>query len=268
MTEGRGLEVVVVEPARTRGGGGVLERTARLLLLCDHASNRLPSGLGDVPEEILSDHYGWDIGALGVARVVARELSAGLVRSNFSRLVIDPNRGLAAKDLIRQDLGLEMNAAIDAHERQRRISSFYEPYHRAIDDVLDADGEILGVIAIHTFTPMLEGVRRKWDAGLIYDVGRGEDVVCAEFLMAFLRGEGLCVGDNEPYPPLAGDSLMRHGGGRGIVGVGIEVRNDLAGEGKMQQEWGVRLARGLRGWIAGMDGGDGWQRQKKTKLSP
>ena len=158
MTEGRGLEVVVVEPARTRGGGGVLERTARLLLLCDHASNRLPSGLGEVPEEILSDHYGWDIGALGVARVVARELSAGLVRSNFSRLVIDPNRGLAAKDLIRQDLGLEMNAAIDAQERQRRISSFYEPYHRAIDDVLDADGGMLGVIAIHTFTPMLAAI--------------------------------------------------------------------------------------------------------------
>ena len=256
-------EVVVLEPApapapaRARGGG-------RLLLLCDHASYRLPSGFEGVSDALLLDHYGWDIGALGVARVVARELSAGLVRSNFSRLVIDPNRGLAAKDLIRQDLDIAMNADIGVEERQRRISLFYEPYHRAIDDVLDADreiagekiaggeiedGEIVGVIAIHTFTPRLEGVRREWEAGLIYDVARAEDVSCALFLLDFLRGEGFCVGDNEPYPPLVGDSLVRHGGERGLVGVGIEVRNDLVRVGALQEAWGVRLARGLRGWL-------------------
>ncbi len=244
-----GEDVVVVEPA-SRGGG-------RLLLLCDHASNRLPKelekGLGEVPNSILSDHYGWDIGALGIARVVARELGLGLVRSNFSRLVIDPNRGLAAEDLIRQDLGIEMNAEIGDEERARRIALFYQPYHKAIDAVLDADGEadgkILGVIAIHTFTPSLGGVWRKWDTGLIYDVAREEDIDCARFLMEFLRSEGFCVGDNEPYPPLAGDSLVCHGGGRGLVGVGIEVRNDLVRVGVMQEEWGRRLARGLAGWL-------------------
>ena len=130
--------------------------------------------------------------------------------------MIDPNRGLEAEDLIRQDLDIAMNADIGVEERQRRISLFYEPYHRAIDDILDntldnaldadgeiaggeiageriAGGEIVGVIAIHTFTPRLEGVRREWEAGLIYDVGRAEDVGCALFLLDFLRGEGfLC----------------------------------------------------------------------------
>ncbi len=246
-------------------------------MLCDHASNRLPLGFGGVPEDVLSDHYGWDIGALGVARVVAHELAVGLVRSNFSRLVIDPNRGLEADDLIRQDLGLEMNARIgnarignarigNAHtgnarigdaEKRRRIALFYEPYHRAIDDLLDADEAIVGVIAIHTFTPMLEGVRRKWEAGLIYDTGRAADAVCASFLIENLRNpnnlcnpsNGFCVGDNEPYPILAGDSLMRHGGERGLVGVGIEVRNDLVRTQATQEAWGRRLARALRGWM-------------------
>ncbi len=247
-------DVVVVEPARAGAGGG---GGHSLLLLCDHASYRIPKelgeGFGGVPEGILLDHYGWDIGALGIARVVARELGVGLVRSNFSRLVIDPNRGLEAGDLIRQDLGIEMNAEIGDEERARRIALFYEPYHRAIDAVLDADGdaggEILGVIAVHTFTPSLGGVWRKWDTGLIYDVGRGDDIDCARFLMEFLRSEGFCVGDNEPYPPLAGDSLGCHGGGRGLVGVGIEVRNDLVRVGIMQEEWGRRLARGLAGWL-------------------
>ncbi len=247
MTRGEGQsegdgEVVVVEPPRARGG-------VRLLLLCDHASYRLPSGFAGVPDRILLDHYGWDIGALGIARVVAQELSAGLVRSDFSRLLIDPNRGVAAKDLIRQDLGIEMNADVGDEERQRRIASFYQPYHRAIDEVLDADRKILGVIAIHTFTPTLGGIKRKWDTGLIYDVEQEKDVVCAEFLMKFLRQEGFCVGDNEPYPPLAGDSLVRHGGERGLVGVGIEVRNDLVRVDATQKEWGLRLASGLAGWL-------------------
>ena len=257
MTEGS--EVVVVEPAPAPAPARAEAGSGRLLLLCDHASNRLPSGFGGVPNDILSDHYGWDIGALGIARVVARELSArglsgGLVRSNFSRLVIDPNRSLAAEDLIRQDLGVEMNAKIGEQERQRRISLFYEPYHRAIDDILDADreiaGGIVGVIAIHTFTPIFEGVRRQWDAGLIYDVGRKADVACASFLMAFLQGEGFCVGDNEPYPILEGDSLMLHGGRRELLGVGIEVRNDQVRVGETQEEWGGRLARGLERWLA------------------
>lgn len=252
MTEGEGknvTDVVVVEPPHVQGEGG----GARLLLLCDHASNRLPTGYEGVPDTILSDHGGWDIGALGIARVVARELSAGLVWSNCSRLVIDVNRGLRSEQLIRRDWGLAMNAGVDDAERQRRIDLFYQPYHRAIDEVLDGEGSLLGVIAIHTFTPILRGERRKWEAGLIYDRGRAADLECASVLLEFLRGKNFCVGDNEPYPVLEGDSLAQHGEGRGLVGVGIEVRNDLVRAEATQEAWGVRLAQGLRGWLENLD---------------
>ena len=48
-------------------------------------------------------------------------------------------------------------------------------------------------------------------------------------LMARLRAEpDSCVGDNEPYSgELEGDTMSRHGTGRGLPHVLIEVRQDL-----------------------------------------
>ena len=50
------------------------------LLLCEHASNRIPRALGDLgllPGEI-DRHIGWDIGALVMARRLSRLLDAAL----------------------------------------------------------------------------------------------------------------------------------------------------------------------------------------------
>jgi predicted N-formylglutamate amidohydrolase len=67
----------------------------RLLLLCDHATNRLPPEYGTLGLDAaqLNRHIGYDIGALGVALEMGRRLEATVVSSGFSRLLIDPNRG-------------------------------------------------------------------------------------------------------------------------------------------------------------------------------
>ena len=221
----------------------------KILVLCDHASYRVPPMLGYVPQEILLDHYGWDIGALPVARALARELSSPLIYSNFSRLLIDPNRGEGAKDLIREDLTIPLNTRIDAEKRAQRIALFYDPYHREIGSFLGRSPDIVFIIAVHTFTPILGGKARVWDTGLIYDSNHSGDVLCARFIMNFLRDEGFLVGDNQPYPHLLGDSLARHAISRNIVGVGIEIKNNLVRDTSDQHEWGNRLARGVSGWL-------------------
>ena len=38
-------------------------------------------------------HIAYDVGAAGVARALAEALDAPVILSDFSRLVIDPNRG-------------------------------------------------------------------------------------------------------------------------------------------------------------------------------
>ena len=139
---------------------------------------------------------------------------------------------------------------MDKAQRAERISLFYAPYHREIGNFLESSSGITFIISIHTFTPILRGQARVWDSGLIYDVERSGDVLCAAYMMSFLRSEGLSVGDNQPYPPLAGDSLARHATSRDIVGVGIEIKNNLVMDRRGQKEWGERLARGVRGWLS------------------
>lgn len=64
------------------------------VLLCDHASNRVPEDLANLGLEahLLADHIAWDPGAADVARRLASELDFPLVLSGYSRLVIDCNR--------------------------------------------------------------------------------------------------------------------------------------------------------------------------------
>jgi predicted N-formylglutamate amidohydrolase len=67
-------------------------------------------------------------------------------------------------------------------------------------------------------------------------------------LLAALREiSGIEVGDNAPYSgQLKGDTLYRHGTGRGLAHALIEVRQDLILAEEGQTEWAMQLARALR----------------------
>lgn len=78
--------------------------TSGVLILCNHADNRIPLSygtLGLAPED-LSRHIAYDIGAAGVTEHLARALGAPALLTRFSRLLIDPNRGLDDPTLIMQ----------------------------------------------------------------------------------------------------------------------------------------------------------------------
>ena len=73
------------------------DRAGHWLITCDHATNIVPETIagGDLgldPAE-MARHIAYDIGALGVARALGKALNSTVISSNFSRLVIDPNRG-------------------------------------------------------------------------------------------------------------------------------------------------------------------------------
>ena len=73
-----------------------------LLILCDHAENTLPEAYGclGLRQEDLHRHIAYDMGAAGVAERLAKMLGAPALLSQFSRLLIDPNRGLDDPTLI------------------------------------------------------------------------------------------------------------------------------------------------------------------------
>jgi len=221
------------------------------LILCDHASNHVPDWVagGDlgVSTADMARHIAYDVGAAGLARALAGHMSAPAVLSQFSRLVIDPNRGGDDPTLVMQLYDgsiIPANRGISAEQVALRKKRLYEPYHQAIATQIDrmqTAGTTPQLISIHSFTPQLRGgADRPWHIGILWD----RDESLARPLIDRLREEpDLCIGDNQPYTgQLQGDCLYQHGTSRGLPHVLIELRNDLIKTKTAQAAWAARLA--------------------------
>ena len=225
---------------------------ARIVLICDHASNRVPESVhgGDLglgPAD-MGRHIAYDIGARGVTLALAESLRAHAVLSTFSRLVIDPNRGEDDPTLVRKIYDGSIvpgNRHVGPAELRQRLSDWYLPYHGAVAATLDrveASGAVPMLISIHSFTPQLrDGAPWPWHIGILWD---GEDGRLAHPILSELSAEpDLCIGDNEPYiGKFWGDSVDRHASGRGLPNLVIEIRQDLIGTESGQAAWAARLA--------------------------
>lgn len=226
--------------------------SAGIVLLCDHAANALPAAYGSLglPEAEFKRHIAYDIGAAAVTRGLAAGLAAPALLTHFSRLLIDPNRGQDDPTMImRLSDGAIVpgNRNIDAAERERRVTTYYRPYHSAIDRVIDAciaAGRPPIILSIHSFTESWKGVPRPWHAGVLWD----RDARLAGPLLDALYAENdLIVGDNEPYRgDLRGDTMWQHGTMRGLAHAIIEIRQDLIRDAAGQQAWADRLLKIVR----------------------
>ncbi len=227
---------------------------APLLLICDHATSFVPADVGGgslgLAGAEMARHIAYDIGARGVTLELARLLEAPAVLSRFSRLVIDPNRGEDDPTLVMRLYDgtiIPENRHVGPAEVERRLDAYHRPYHRAITGAIERMTEAAGppaLVSIHSYTPQLRGrAPRPWHVGVLWH----HDGRIALPLIVRLRAEGLCVGDNEPYTgELEGDTMSRHGTGRGLAHVLIEIRQDLIATAEDQRLWAARLAPILR----------------------
>ena len=113
------------------------------MIVCDHASNRIPEDYSSFAfeEDSLLTHIAWDPGALGVARRLSQKLDAPLLWPDVSRLVIDCNRAPDADSLIvtvSEGRNVDANRGLSAEERARRLELIHAAYHDAIDATLAA----------------------------------------------------------------------------------------------------------------------------------
>lgn len=220
-----------------------------LILLCDHASNAIPPEYGDLglPAAQFARHIAYDIGARDLTLGLARRLGAAAVLSRFSRLLIDPNRGLDDPTLIMRisdGAAVPGNRDVDAAERQKRIARFHAPYHQAIAGAIlgvQGQGMVPLIVSIHSFTPVWRGWPRPWHVGILWD----RDEKIAQAMIRGFAAEGdLVVGDNEPYHgALEGDTLNTHGTRPGLPHALIEVRQDLIAAKSGVDDWVERVAR-------------------------
>ncbi len=229
------------------------------LIVCDHAVNAIPPGYGTLglPREALNRHIAYDIGAADVTRALAAELGAPAVLSTFSRLIIDPNRGLDDPTLVmRVSDGAIVpgNAHADAWQIARRGAHFWAPYRQEIAVTLDAmlaAGEPPAVVSIHSFTGVMRGAARPWKIGILWDRDGRIPKPLIEALLAEPDLSAYEVGDNEPYDgALAGDTIDATATSRGLANALIELRQDLIAEKKDALAWAARIARLLRPILA------------------
>ena len=189
-------------------------------------------------------HIAYDLGAAGLTVALAEALDAPAILANFSRLVIDPNRGEADPTLVMKLYDgtiIPANRHVDAVEVERRLDTLYRPYHAAYARLAARQSDTV-IVAIHSFTPCLRGrPPRPWHVGVLYS---HLDARFSRPLLARLSAEpDLCIGDNEPYAGhLPGDAIDRHAIGPGRQNTLIELRNDLIPDEKAQQSWAARLA--------------------------
>lgn len=154
----------------------LIEMNRKVILTCEHASNRVPAefaklfrGHGDV----LESHRGWDPGSLTLGKVFQRRLKTPLFNTNFTRLLVEPNRSLHHRRLFS-----EFTIGLDDNAKQQIIARYYLPHRDQVANwISEQVSRNVAVVhlSLHTFTPVLAGQTRNADIGLLYDPSRSAE---------------------------------------------------------------------------------------------
>jgi len=226
------------------------EGPAAVLIVCDHAANRVPRRLArlGLPDAELERHIGWDIGAADVSLHMAHRLGAPAVLAGYSRLVVDLNRRLDDPTLmpdISDGTRVPGNANLPPTERQARLEALFHPYHDRIRTLIARRrqaGHVPALISIHSFTPVMAGFARPWHVGVLWN---RDPRIALPLLQALRAEDGLVVGDNEPYSARGGCgyTLQTHAEAAGLPAVMVEIRHDLIATASGAAIWAERLAR-------------------------
>jgi predicted N-formylglutamate amidohydrolase len=207
-----------------------------LILTCEHGGHQVPRELQPLfrhQSALLRSHRGWDPGALILAQHLSRELDAPIIAANVSRLVVDLNRSPHHRNLYS-----EITRAVPDAERQRLLARYYTPYRQQVEETItrhSGSGKPVLHLSTHSFTPVLNGLRRNADIGILYDPSRLRETRFARRLCAALLHEApdLRVRCNYPYRGTADGItawLRRHHSAARYAGIELELNQVYAAQ--------------------------------------
>lgn len=198
--------------------------------------------------EVLRTHAAYDIGALGIVRELGREFGVLPLVQPLTRLLIDSNRSPHHPKLFSEfSRGL---GVADQEELRRAHRGHREEVFRAIDDAVASSGRAVH-IAVHSFTPVLDGQERNCDIGLLYDPRRSPEGQLANAWRLALAEQApeLRVRRNYPYKGAADGLLSTPRAARSpqtYVGLELELnQTQLARFGEDGRLLGLQRASGL-----------------------
>ncbi len=228
---------------------------SHIFVICDHASRNIPLklkklGLSDAD---LSKHIAIDIGAKQAAQYIAKKFNTPALYANYSRLVIDLNRGLNHEFLIPEisdHIEIPENKNLSKADRQNRIDEIFTPYHNAIsdkiEDLISKDIQPI-LLLIHSFTPEMDGKKRPWDMSILWD----KKCDLSKKTIDNLRTQNpeLTIGDNQPYDPtlLMGDDSYNHTAVKHKVkSILVEFRQDLIDTDEKSEYWAEKFCQAIK----------------------
>jgi predicted N-formylglutamate amidohydrolase len=205
-----------------------------VVVSCEHASANVPAPYKKLfagSRALLQSHRGYDIGALEIAKSVAKALGAPLVAGASTRLLVDLNRSMGHPAQFS-----ELTRGLPAKAKHQIVRDHYRPYRehveRAVRERLARGGRVLHV-SLHSFTPALNGQVRNADLGLLYDPRRAAEKRFCSVLQRELgaRAPALTVRRNYPYRGVSDGFipyLRKTWPDARYVGFEIEVNQHLA----------------------------------------
>ncbi len=229
-----------------------------LVLVCDHASNRVPRSLGDMG--LTADHFerhiAYDIGAEALTRNLSKMLDSPAVLAGYSRLVVDLNRPPGHPDgmpAVSDETAVPANQNLGPAEITARLDALFDPYHNLVRRTMSevwARARPPAIFSVHSFTPKMGGSHRPWDVGVLWN----RDPRIARPLIAALHDAGLDVGDNLPYSgrDLA-YTLNVHGAASGLANCVIEINQEQVADDAGIARWSDLLGRVLANMVVDDD---------------
>lgn len=217
------------------------------LLVVDHASNFIPefyNSLG-LKKSLINSHIAYDVNILKISKKVGSLLDTSVISAQFSRLIIDLNRGIEDPTLIPSISDKKIipgNVLITKSNREKRIKNIYNNYHLSIEELIRIK-KIKLIISMHSFNPVFKNNIRKVEIGILSN----KDRRYSNLLIKNIKNKGFYIGDNDPYKgDLINDTMYKHGLKNNILHTLIEIRNDLIDSEKKINKMSNFIAKSIK----------------------
>jgi predicted N-formylglutamate amidohydrolase len=164
--------------------------SARWVITCEHGGNSIPGAFASLffdaeAQHALNSHRGWDPGALALFDRL-EPLADFSNAATVSRLLVELNRSL-----FHHNLFSKFTKGLSDQDRTLVLEKYYTPYRQKVQAAIKQlieEGHVVYHLSIHSFTPVLDGVVRNADIGLLYDpLRRLENDLCNQWKNIFLR---------------------------------------------------------------------------------
>ncbi|WP_418602767.1 N-formylglutamate amidohydrolase [Hwangdonia sp.] len=221
----------------------------KLVLTCEHGGNEIPEAYSAYfkNKDVLKTHRGFDLGALDLFQTL-KPLADASYFSTTSRLLVELNRSRNHKNLFS-----EFTKSLPRNEKAEIIKTHYLPYRTAVENTIKTyieNGDSVLHLSIHSFTPVLNNIRRNCDIGLLYDSQKKtEKQFCKQLKAQILRQEAnLNIRFNYPYLGKADGFTMylRKQCPIDYLGIEIEVNQEFVNHGVMDSKLKRALYKALK----------------------